>query len=420
MVIIDNKEDLQKLRSKLHSDNVNCVPILSDTNFHPKKNRISLLYFEIDSEEFILPINHCESVRVKPFDFKLDFKFNVLDKKSFLHLISEKLDVTDINLKYYLSTNQQLNVDELETNAHHFYNRKYYKSMWINDVIPIMKHLEYCRKIVSKIKDMNETHDEYDKDLNNALYHIESNGIQTTTGIEYTSYNPFTSTGRPSNSFSGINYAALNKKDGSRERFISRFGKDGMLVEMDFDAYHLRLIGEVIGYKFPKGSVHEHMAKFYGCDYDEAKSLSFKYLYGFIPDDIKKINPFFEKVSDFIDKLWKDYKSTKTLTSNIYSRRIMGYNLHEMNKNKLFNYMIQTLETENNISILNKLIPSFVSQKSKLVLYNYDSFLVDFSNEDGIDFLRNIKETIEQNGKYPVKVSRGLNYDNMKDITEKF
>jgi|TARA_B100000073_G_scaffold24377_1_gene19055 hypothetical protein len=420
MVIIDNKEDLQKLRSKLHSDNVNCVPILSDTNFHPKKNRISLLYFEIDSEEFILPINHCESVRVKPFDFKFDFKFNVLDKKSFLHLISEKLDVTDINLKYYLSTNQQLNVDEFETNAHHFYNRKYYKSMWINDVIPIMKHLEYCRKIISKIKDMNETHDEYDTDLNNALYHIENNGIQTTTGIEYTSYNPFTSTGRPSNSFSGINYAALNKKDGSRKRFISRFGKDGMLVEMDFDAYHLRLIGEVIGYKFPKGSVHEHMAKFYGCDYDEAKSLSFKYLYGFIPDDIKKINPFFEKVSDFIDKLWKDYKSTKTLTSNIYSRRIMGYNLHEMNKNKLFNYMIQTLETENNISILNKLIPSFVSQKSKLVLYNYDSFLVDFSNEDGVDFLRNIKETIEQNGKYPVKVSRGLDYDNMKDITEKF
>ena len=420
MVIIDNKEDLQKLRSKLHSDNVNCVPILSDTNFHPKKNRISLLYFEIDSEEFILPINHCESVRVKPFDFKFDFKFNVLDKKSFLHLISEKLDVTDINLKYYLSTNQQLNVDEFETNAHHFYNRKYYKSMWINDVIPIMKHLEYCRKIISKIKDMNETHDEYDTDLNNALYHIENNGIQTTTGIEYTSYNPFTSTGRPSNSFSGINYAALNKKDGSRKRFISRFGKDGMLVEMDFDAYHLRLIGEVIGYKFPKVSVHEHMAKFYGCDYDEAKSLSFKYLYGFIPDDIKKINPFFEKVSDFIDKLWKDYKSTKTLTSNIYSRRIMGYNLHEMNKNKLFNYMIQTLETENNISILNKLIPSFVSQKSKLVLYNYDSFLVDFSNEDGVDFLRNIKETIEQNGKYPVKVSRGLDYDNMKDITEKF
>ena len=420
MVIIDNKEDLQKLRSKLHSDNVNCVPILSDTNFHPKKNRISLLYFEIDSEEFILPINHCESVRVKPFDFKFDFKFNVLDKKSFLHLISEKLDVTDINLKYYLSTNQQLNVDEFETNAHHFYNRKYYKSMWINDVIPIMKHLEYCRKIISKIKDMNETHDEYDTDLNNALYHIENNGIQTTTGMEYTSYNPFTSTGRPSNSFSGINYAALNKKDGSRKRFISRFGKDGMLVEMDFDAYHLRLIGEVIGYKFPKGSVHEHMAKFYGCDYDEAKSLSFKYLYGFIPDDIKKINPFLEKVSDFIDKLWKDYKSTKTLTSNIYSRRIMGYNLHEMNKNKLFNYMIQTLETENNISILNKLIPSFVSQKSKLVLYNYDSFLVDFSNEDGVDFLRNIKETIEQNGKYPVKVSRGLDYDNMKDITEKF
>ena len=37
-----------------------------------------------------------------------------------------------------------------------------------------------------------------------------------------------------------------------------------MLVEFDYDAYHLRLIGEVVNYKFPEGLVHEHMAKFYG------------------------------------------------------------------------------------------------------------------------------------------------------------
>ena len=49
------------------------------------------------------------------------------------------------------------------------------------------------------------------------------------------------------------------------------------LVEMDYDAYHLRLIGDAVDYKFPRGSVHGHMAKFYGVDYDESKSLSFKY-----------------------------------------------------------------------------------------------------------------------------------------------
>ena len=36
-------------------------------------------------------------------------------------------------------------------------------------------------------------------------------------GMFYSEYNLFTSTGRPSNRFGGINFAALNKKDGSRE-----------------------------------------------------------------------------------------------------------------------------------------------------------------------------------------------------------
>jgi len=35
--------------------------------------------------------------------------------------------------------------------------------------------------------------------------------------VVYTEYNPFTVTGRPSNRHGGVNYAALNKSDGSRE-----------------------------------------------------------------------------------------------------------------------------------------------------------------------------------------------------------
>jgi hypothetical protein len=40
--------------------------------------------------------------------------------------------------------------------------------------------------------------------------------------------------------------------------------------------------------------------------------------------------------------------------------------------------------------------------------------------EDGLDYLKKVKEILEQDGKYPVKVSWGLNYHEMKDITEKF
>ena len=82
--------------------------------------------------------------------------------------------------------------------------------------------------------------------------------------------------------------------------------------------------------------------------------------------------------------------------------------------------MIQLMETENNIKILNELQPKLKKYESKLVLYNYDSFLFDFDTKDGLDFLKMVKETLESGCKYPVKISRGVNYHEMQDITEKF
>ena len=91
-----------------------------------------------------------------------------------------------------------------------------------------------------------------------------------------------------------------------------------------------------------------------------------------------------------------------------------------MNANKLFNYTIQLMETENNMKVLGQLIPKMKDYKSKLILYSYDSFLFDFNMDDGLDFLYEVKKTIEQQGKFPVKVTKGLNYHEMKNITEKF
>ena len=57
-----------------------------------------------------------------------------------------------------------------------------------------------------------------------------------------------------------------------------------------------------------------------------------------------------------------------------------------MNANKLFNYKIQLMETENNMKVLSELIPNVIedySYQSDLILYNYDAFLFDFNIEDG-------------------------------------
>ena len=91
-----------------------------------------------------------------------------------------------------------------------------------------------------------------------------------------------------------------------------------------------------------------------------------------------------------------------------------------MNPNKLFNYMIQLMETENNIRVLSKLLPEIKNYSSKLILYNYDSFLFDFDvKNDKMGYLKKIKVILEQDGKYPTKIKVGQNYHEMNDITEK-
>ena len=422
-MIVENKKQLKKFIKSYKSEDSIIIPIPCDNNKHSANTKLSLLYVQLLSgNEFILPFNHSETINIELPNLESSTKYTY-DRKDLNNFLT--LDnVIDVNLMHYMGTNLPLDIEYIDTNAHNFFNMRYYKKENINTIIPVLKHLEYCRKISQLLKDTIEKYNQsvnmsYNDEVLDNLTYIESNGLQTTTELVYSEYNVYTSTGRPSNRFGGTNFAALNKKDGSRKPYISRF-KNGVLVEMDYDAYHLRLIADKVDYKFPKGSVHEHMAKFYGCDYEEAKRLSFQYLYGHLPQDVVQLNPYFSQVYDYIRDLWKDYKSKEFIVSDIYNRRIYKKNLSDMNANKLFNYTIQLMETESNMRVLTKLIPKIKDNKSKLILYSYDSFLFDFNMEDGLDYLKKVKEILEQDSKFPVKVSWGLNYHEMKDITEKF
>ena len=423
-MIVENKKQLKEFLKNYKSEDSILIPISYDDNKHPANTKLSLLYVQLLSgKEFILPFSHSETLDIKIPNLESDTKKYTYDRKKLNHFV-ELDNVIDVNLIHYMATNVPLSIEEIDTNAHNFFNMRYYKKENINTIIPVLKHLEKCRKISQLLKDTIIKHNQtvnmsYNNEVLDNLTYIESNGLQTTTGLVYSEYNVFTSTGRPSNRFGGTNFAALNKKDGSRKPYVSRF-KNGVLVEFDFDGYHLRLIADKIDYEFPEGSVHEHMAKFYGCEYEESKRKSFHYLYGGIPIEIVQLNPFFSDVYDFVNDLWKVYNSKEFIVSDIYNRRIYKNNLSDMNPNKLFNYTIQLMETENNMKVLSKLIPEIKDDRSKLVLYSYDSFLFDFNMEDGLEYLEKVKNLLEQDGKFPVKVSWGLNYHEMTDITEKF
>ena len=416
MIIVNTDTLFNQLKQHIQSKPFVLLQMYSDVNAHPQENRVSCYYVDFQDEQYIVPIHHTEKYQDEIQMIQTEQTIFVQDLKQYYHntLVFGE-DIRDMNWSYYLQHNKPYNTEQHLTGAHLHYYRLHYNKKNVNDTIPLVKHLEYFKPIA---ENLFHHYEKQDQTTLSTLYEIERSGIKTYEKIVYSEYNPYTSTGRPSNRFGGMNFAALNKTDGSRKQFISRFN-NGVLVEMDFDAYHLRLIGEIVGYKFPKTSVHEHMAKLYGLPYDEAKALSFKYLYGGITDEVSD-NPFFSKVNDYIKLLWQDYKTNNFVESYIYSRRILRKNLQDMNPNKLFNYMIQLMETENNIKILNKLQPKLKEYNSKLVLYNYDSFLFDFDTKDGLEFLNMVKQTIESDDKYPVKVSRGVNYHEMDDITEKF
>jgi len=432
LVIVESNDEWNGFKKIFNKESSILLPVQCDESKHPIDSKLCLLYIKFlgSLEEYILPFRHSDAVNLNTDyikELQTDKDVYTYDKKKLLHFVGLE-NICDLQMKSYLETNQPLIIEDSITTTHEYFYRTHYKKSNLNCIIPILKHLEASRIIVDRIKlgalagnkHTETTFKTYNFDVLENLQKIESNGLQTTDGMVYSEYNPYTATGRPSNRFGGMNFAALNKKDGSRKKFVSRHGKDGMLVEMDYDAYHLRLIADVIDYQFPKGSVHQHMAKLYGVDYNEAKGLSFQYLYGHIPDDVLRANPFFAKVQTYIDKVWKEYKSNNFILSYIYNKRLYKKNLSDMSKNKVFNYLIQLMETESNMSMLTELIPKLKGYKSKLVLYSYDSFLFDFHMEDGLEFIRMVKGIIERDGKYPVKVAKGSNYHEMKDITRNF
>jgi hypothetical protein len=431
-MIIQHKSHLNDIIDKNIQSEVVIIPTLCDKNLHPKRNQLSLLYVKwlSTNDENIIVLNHSE--KRKDNDLTLEFveealnknKENkyIFDKKAFNHSMSLN-SLNDTNLNFYLDSSNPLYIDNLTTNTHDFFHINFSTLNNINRYIPIMKHLEYGRKLVRKMRDLffyDERNKNYNENVIDNLTKIEDNGLFISdNGYQYSQYNIYTSTGRPSNRFGGVNFAALNKSDRTREKYVSRYGEKGCMIEMDYDAYHLRLIAEIVGYKFPEGSVHQYLADQYDVDYAKAKSLSFAYLYGEIPYMIYQTIPFFNKVQKYIDKKWLEYKQNNFVVSDIYNRKI-GKSLSFTNKSKLFNYCIQLLETENNMRMLDDLLPLLEGKKTKLILYSYDSFLLDFHKDDGMDFLKKIKKVIEQNDTYPVKVGWGTNYHKMEDITEKF
>jgi len=402
-------------------------------NFHPSLTELSLIYLRPlnGKKGYIFCLNHNESFGIDKSELT-DWLLNntdklwTLDKKKALHYLyplSDKL--------YDVNFIEPVDVKSLDNTCINFYYSKHYSLPNVNCLIPISKHYEMCEVIfnmslpVIKQHTLGDTQFQFQNFFTaDVFYHIEKNGIMVDKNCFidyyngkltnpqfslnrsriYTQYNLYTTTSRPSNTFNSINFAALNKDDGERACFKSENDK---FIEIDFQGYHPRLIGELVGFEFPKNrNTYEYLGEILGVTQQEAKELTFKQLYGGVWAEYKN-KSFFKEVDMFIDGMWDKYQYGNHLVTD---NRIFMFDA-DMTRSKLFNYIIQSKETSTNVELLRLVLSKLEGKKTKLVLYTYDAFLFDYSEEDK-ELISDIINTL----KYPVTIKQGQSYHGLEKI----
>jgi hypothetical protein len=414
-------EDLEQLKVFYNSGYKEAfVEVIPFNNFeHPTQNNVSAVYVRpIEaSKGFMLCSNHSETLGIELRHIKEVLKkFDKLycrDKKELLHYFPLK-SLWDISLPpntYIRPTTQTHDI---------FYN-KHKDNREINVIIPIVKHYEICERTYDDLQvniGKNTNYDTFFNSKTSLVFNaIERNGIRvhkpTFEGyfhpidgeFTYSQYNLKTLTTRPSNRFNGVNYAALNKEDGSRKSFIPRNEK---FIEIDITAYHPTISSHMVDFEFSDSDIHSSFATMYGVDREKAKELTFKQLYGGVFKQYREL-PFFRRIQSYIDNTWQTFQKTGEIETEISGYKYYRDSLENMNPQKLFNYILQNYETSQNILILWDILSILRGKKSKLVLYTYDSFLIDLSDEEK-DLVKDVQKIFE-NYKLNTKIKYGSSYD---------
>jgi hypothetical protein len=438
--LIETKDQLERF-FKDEGDECYLQFITNNDEVHPKLQSLCALYIYSFSKEkgFVINIDHPEA-----FGLDLPIKYlqsytNIFVKEKIKALLYiPTLPYTDIQSIYYLIKNEPL-PPLPKTGTHTFYERKYGANN-VNKIIPLAKHYEAMEEEFNVIYPYilnyksGESNRWYNEILTPTLAKMVSEGFKINSTFQkhfdinekfsiskdkiYGWYNFCTTTGRPTNNFNSVNFSALKHDNGERGGFEAN---NDVLVEMDFEGYHPRIIARLSGGKLDeKESVHIQMAKMY-FDTDEistemykkSKEVTFQQMYGGINKKYLK-HEYFSKAQDFIDSLWDEFNQKGYVKTVIARRKLLKENYKNITPQKLFNYYIQAFETEYNITLLSRIFGLLEGKKSKMVLYVYDSMLFDFSLEDGRETLHSLQKLISSD--FPIKIKKGHTYSSLEDL----
>jgi hypothetical protein len=445
-MVISTVEEARAVFAKIQNITSWMYPVWSDPQAHPAVNTLSVLFvipfFYGPEPVQCLGFNHNELPSLPPSllseltlnDGGTIFTPSLRELMYVFPQISPDR-IIDGDAITYTETRKVKSRSEYYPDPILEYHRLYRKIRNINRAIPLMQWLKYVENEGVFLPRYSVGSDPIQSLVIPVLQQIEKSGLQVnpfkfqkhfgTAAIHivsekvHTQYHPYTTTGRPSNAFGGVNYAALNKKDGSRECFISRF-EGGKLLLFDFESFHLRLMADLIQFPQPQEPFHEYLGKQYlGVpqltqeQYEQSKQRTFSYLYG----ETRPEPPieFFEKVYNWIDKFWAESQFNGWFLTAL-GKPIWLNTIQDPSKAKIFSYYMQSLETLTALTQIQKLLREFESKRLKSVpiLYTYDSLLVDYCPEDGEiqGFAALVKSILESTG-LPVRVYGGDDYHNL-------
>ena len=448
--MIENIVDCNKFQEENQVGDLFLYAIPSKYGIHSAINFISIIFIRNlkTGKSYYFSISHPDSISTISWELFRDKYLKPLkgikwtiDKKSFKHLTG--IDALDVNLVSYIQFNELFEESEYETSCHFLIKSRAGNYKEINKSIPLIKHLEFFNDLADDVSFLLKTFGaeesflKFNEIIIETLGKLESNGIFVSEdlfnkrfgkapdkrGLVYSQYNVYTSTGRPSNRYDGINYAALNAEDGTRKCFCSRWKEDGAIVIIDYTAFHPRIVSYLTNYPIDESTdIHTYLSCLYfkkenvdEIDIKEAKRITFRQFYGGVEDKYSHIK-YLSNLKFYLDEQRKFFNQNGYVLTPLFKRKITNKHLLDPNPPKVFNYILQAVEGEIAISRLKKVMDYLNSKKTLPVLYTYDAVMYDFHKEDGIDTLKEICKIMGYNGKFPTKIYMGNSYHDVKQI----
>jgi len=411
--------------------NIYCMLWPSDPLWHPCRNTLAVIAVRSGDETYIIPVSHNDAGN------------NVMSLDRFRTVVANHTIFTNDIKSYiqYIGTHHNL----VQINKHNLSDRERRAAPYLYPIggtirnayqtIPLTIIAGWMAQDVAELADGTQCGMYFNDTYLPTLARLEASGIcvdrnimttlypavvkrhLTDNNLIYSYYNPFTSATRASNAWAGINFSALEKHSDARRMIVSRF-TDGHLISMDFDAYHLRLIANMMDVSVPLTSLHKELAKqYYKTDettseqYEAGKQKTFELIYG-KTDETYDIE-LFKAIKLLKMSVWNKYLEMGVLELATG----VSVSVTDAYPSKVFNYFIQSLEVFNTISRLQKILDYLETKQSKLILYTYDSILLDVHpDEDVSEIIPMLECNSNYERIYPVRIYSGTNYDSMKEV----